>query len=99
MSTSFLSSQNDQSTGEIKVIGGDDLSTLTGKVRREEGSMVMTKSGYFIDTVSIIMSGLTPYHSHYCALMQQCNEKATAMETEIAESNTHMKCVQSRISY
>lgn len=25
-------SQNDQSTGEIKVIGGDDLSTLTGKV-------------------------------------------------------------------
>lgn len=25
--------QNDQSTGEIKVIGGDDLSTLTGKVR------------------------------------------------------------------
>uniref|UniRef100_A0AAY5EKB3 Hypoxanthine phosphoribosyltransferase n=1 Tax=Electrophorus electricus TaxID=8005 RepID=A0AAY5EKB3_ELEEL len=24
--------QNDQSTGEIKVIGGDDLSTLTGKV-------------------------------------------------------------------
>lgn len=32
-STPFLSSQNDQSTGEIKVIGGDDLSTLTGKVR------------------------------------------------------------------
>lgn len=30
-----LSSQNDQSTGEIKVIGGDDLSTLTGKVRRQ----------------------------------------------------------------
>lgn len=25
-------SQNDQSTGDIKVIGGDDLSTLTGKV-------------------------------------------------------------------
>uniref|UniRef100_A0A8C9LET0 Hypoxanthine-guanine phosphoribosyltransferase n=1 Tax=Pavo cristatus TaxID=9049 RepID=A0A8C9LET0_PAVCR len=24
---------NDQSTGDIKVIGGDDLSTLTGKVR------------------------------------------------------------------
>ena len=24
--------QNDQSTGDIKVIGGDDLSTLTGKV-------------------------------------------------------------------
>lgn len=24
--------KNDQSTGEIKVIGGDDLSTLTGKV-------------------------------------------------------------------
>lgn len=29
----FLSAQNDQSTGEIKVIGGDDLSTLTGKVK------------------------------------------------------------------
>ena len=28
----ILSYQNDQSTGEIKVIGGDDLSTLTGKV-------------------------------------------------------------------
>lgn len=27
-----LSYQNDQSTGDIKVIGGDDLSTLTGKV-------------------------------------------------------------------
>ncbi|CDQ83352.1 unnamed protein product [Oncorhynchus mykiss] len=26
-----MSTQNDQSTGEIKVIGGDDLSTLTGK--------------------------------------------------------------------
>lgn len=42
MSTSFLSSQNDQSTGEIKVIGGDDLSTLTGKVR-SMGSMIITK--------------------------------------------------------
>lgn len=29
----LLCPQNDQSTGEIKVIGGDDLSTLTGKVR------------------------------------------------------------------
>lgn len=28
-----LSAQNDQSTGEIKVIGGDDLSTLTDKVK------------------------------------------------------------------
>ncbi|MED6251071.1 hypoxanthine phosphoribosyltransferase 1 [Ataeniobius toweri] len=27
---------NDQSTGEIKVIGGDDLSTLTGKVSMEK---------------------------------------------------------------
>ncbi|KAK1346447.1 hypothetical protein QTO34_000303 [Cnephaeus nilssonii] len=25
---------NDQSTGDIKVIGGDDLSTLTGKIRK-----------------------------------------------------------------
>lgn len=29
----LLCLQNDQSTGEIKVIGGDDLSTLTGKVK------------------------------------------------------------------
>jgi hypothetical protein len=31
----MISSQNDQSTGDIKVIGGDDLSTLTGKVSIE----------------------------------------------------------------
>ena len=29
--TFFFFNQNDQSTGDIKVIGGDDLSTLTGK--------------------------------------------------------------------
>lgn len=53
MSTSLLSSQNDQSTGEIKVIGGDDLSTLTGKVRNMEGSMIMTKT-IFVDTMIYI---------------------------------------------
>lgn len=36
-----LSSQNDQSTGEIKVIGGDDLSTLTGKVRHMKACMII----------------------------------------------------------
>lgn len=49
MSTSFSSSQNDQSTGEIKVIGGDDLSTLTGKVRNMKASMIMTKT-ILVDT-------------------------------------------------
>lgn len=35
MNRLFMSWQNDQSTGDIKVIGGDDLSTLTGKVSSE----------------------------------------------------------------
>uniref|UniRef100_A0A3B5LWV3 Hypoxanthine phosphoribosyltransferase n=1 Tax=Xiphophorus couchianus TaxID=32473 RepID=A0A3B5LWV3_9TELE len=33
---------NDQSTGEIKVIGGDDLSTLTGKVSMEKRDIIDT---------------------------------------------------------
>lgn len=33
----FFFYQNDQSTGDIKVIGGDDLSTLTGKVCISKG--------------------------------------------------------------
>lgn len=37
---SFTYLQNDQSTGDIKVIGGDDLSTLTGKVSEKKNAAV-----------------------------------------------------------
>ena len=46
----FLSLQNDQSTGEIKVIGGDDLSTLTGKVKCLGSSSIVTKT-ILVETV------------------------------------------------
>lgn len=47
----FLSAQNDQSTGEIKVIGGDDLSTLTGKVKTasyNSTDMIKNIKGWFL---------------------------------------------------
>lgn len=53
MSSLFLSSQNDQSTGEIKVIGGDDLSSLTGKVRSMKGSMTMNKQSLLTRDLSL----------------------------------------------
>lgn len=73
MSTSFSFSQNDQSTGEIKVIGGDDLSTLTGKVRNMKENMIMTKIILVDSVISTInkhrtkISELEMRNTFYCS--------------------------------
>ncbi|MGH0188926.1 UNVERIFIED_CONTAM: hypothetical protein FKN15_032553 [Acipenser sinensis] len=75
---------NDQSTGEIKVIGGDDLSTLTGKVGLKNHDIIdVVRLNLFKRNLVFIYLSLSPSLCVcVCSVHHEASESSSLLKTE-----------------